>query len=67
MKWSKAGEVSTARVGPFVVKVQPKGDGRWVWTVWNGDNPNAAATGLAQSSGAARAASENYVNRSGLI
>lgn len=66
-KKEKKGEVSTAQAGPFLIKVQPKGDGRWVWTIWSGDTPNPQATGLAMSFGAARGAAENYVNRSGLV
>lgn len=65
IKWTKAGEVSTARVGPLVMKVQPKGDGRWMWSIWSGDTPSPAATGVASSFGAARAAADNYASRSG--
>lgn len=67
IKWTKAGDVSAARVGPFSIKVQPKGDGRWMWTIWSGDTPNPAATGVASTFGAARAAAENFVNRSGHV
>ncbi len=65
IKWTKLADVSTAHVGPFVMKVQPKGDGRSMWTIWNGRTPNPAATGVASSFGAARAAAEHYVQRAG--
>ena len=33
--WSKKpGDVWSAATGPFVVKVQPKGDGRWSWQIF---------------------------------
>ena len=67
IQWTKAGDESTARAGPFVMKLAPKGDGRWVWTVWRGDTASPAATGVASSAGAARTTAENYVNRSGLV
>jgi hypothetical protein len=67
IRWTKTGEDSTARVGPFVMKLTPKGDGRWVWTIWRGETANPAATGVGSSAGAARTAAENYVNRSGLL
>lgn len=66
-KWTKAGDVSTAHVGPFVVTIAPKGDGRWVWTIKTGPNPNPTATGVAQSFGAAQRTAENYVSRSGHV
>lgn len=67
IRWTKTGEGSTAHAGPFVMKLLPKGDGRWTWTVWKGETPNPAATGVASSQGAARTAAENYVNRSGVL
>jgi hypothetical protein len=63
----KAGEVKVASAGPFTMKVEPTGDGRFTWGIWSGDTPNPAATGVASSFGAARAAAENYVNRSGHV
>ena len=71
MKWSKgAGDVWTTTGGPFALKVEPKGDGRWNWYVFNvssGQAKNPTATGVASSLGAAKTATENFVKRSGLI
>ena len=68
MKWTKeAGDRWTARVGPFLLKVEPKGDGRWNWQVFRDPAPNPTATGIAASRGAARTATEQFVKRSGLF
>ncbi|WP_146652453.1 hypothetical protein [Labilithrix luteola] len=68
MKWTKgAGDIWTARVGPFGLKVQPKGDGRWIWLVTKADAANPEATGVGSSLGAAKTATEQYVRRSGLV
>ena len=68
MKWTKEpGDRWTARVEPFLLKVEPKGDGRWNWQVFKEPSPNPAATGIAASLGAARTATEQYVKRSGLV
>ena len=68
MKWTKEpGDRWTARVEPFLLKVEPKGDGRWNWQVIKEPSPNPAATGIASSLGAARTATEQYVKRSGLV
>jgi len=68
MKWEKAaGDRWSARVEPFTLKVEPKGDGRWSWQVFQGASPNPTATGIAASLGAARTATEQFVKRSGLV
>jgi hypothetical protein len=51
-------------VGPFVVKIEPKGDGRWSWRVFKGAQVNPMAAGIARSLGAAKAVVEQFVNRS---
>jgi len=68
MKWSKgANNVWTGSGGPFAVKVEPKGDGRFNWFVFNGAAKNPTATGVASSLGAAKTAAENFVKRSGQV
>ena len=56
-----------ATPGPLVVKVQPKGDGRWNWQVSRADQRNPMASGVANSLGAAKTVVEQFVNRSGLV
>lgn len=66
--WKKSErDVLTAEVGPFSVKVQPKGDGRWTWEVRDRDKPNPMATGVGASLGAAKTAAEQFVVRSGRV
>jgi hypothetical protein len=66
--WSKKpGDVWSAATGPFVVKVQPKGDGRWSWQIFVDAAPNPAATGVAASLGAAKTVTEQFVMRSGRV
>jgi hypothetical protein len=68
MAWKKAaGDRWSDRVGPFELKVEPKGDGRWAWQVFKDSAPNPAATGVAASLGAAKTVTEQYVKRSGLV
>lgn len=57
----------TASAGPFLLKVQPQGDGRWSWSVFKDDTPNPEATGLARSLNGAKAVIEQYVKRTGLV
>ena len=66
--WKKgaAGEL-TAQVGPLLLKVSEKGDGRWDWQVWNGPARNPMATGIGSSKGAAKTAAEQLAKRSGLV
>lgn len=65
--WHKVGEAFSATAGPFRVKVQPKGDGRWNWHVFKDAAANPTATGVATSLGAAKTAVQQFVNRSGLV
>lgn len=68
INWKKgAGESLTAQVGPFLVKVQPQGDGRWAWEITLGETPNPAATGIARSLGAAKNVTEQYLKRTGRV
>jgi hypothetical protein len=57
--------VWTARVGPLSVRIEPKGDGRWNWSIHTGNTPNPTATGIASSLAAAKNVVEQYVLRSG--
>ena len=68
IEWKKnAGDVLTARAGPFSLQIHPQGDGRWAWQIHSGDTPNPTATGIAQSLGAAKTVSEQFVMRSGRV
>jgi hypothetical protein len=67
IRWTKAADGVVAHAGPFVMKVAPKGDGRWNWSILRGDAVNPTASGIASSAGAAKTAAENFVNRSGLL
>ena len=68
IKWTKnAGDLMTAQAGPFSLRVQPQGDGRWSWQVFKGEAPNPAATGIARSLNGAKTVVEQYVKRSGLV
>jgi hypothetical protein len=57
----------SASAGPLSVKIQPKGDGRWNWQVFKGEQLNPMASGVANSLGAAKTVVEQFVNRSGLV
>jgi hypothetical protein len=65
--WVKADAGFSARIEPFVLKVDPKGDGRWNWQVLKNATRNPVATGVASSLGAAKTACEQFVKRSGLF
>jgi hypothetical protein len=68
MKWRKNhSDVWSAQVGPYAIKIEPKGDGRYAWTITNGGKPNPEATGVRPSLGAAKTACEQFVNRSGHV
>jgi hypothetical protein len=56
-----------ARMEPFTMKVDPKGDGRWNWQVLKDATRHPVATGIASSAGAAKTACEQFVKRSGLF
>lgn len=66
--WRKVtGDRWSAVQGPFTLRVEPKGDGRWNWNICRGETPNPEASGVATSLGAAKTATENFVKRSGLL
>jgi hypothetical protein len=70
MHWTKDGAGWICRVPPgavFTLKIQPKGDGRWTWEVFPRDRDRTIALGVVSSLGAAKATSENFVNRSGKV
>jgi hypothetical protein len=68
IQWTKKpGDVWSGVAGPFVLKIEPKGDGRWSWHVFTGDAPNATATGVASSLGSAKNVTEQFVKRSGRV
>ena len=68
IEWKKAaGDLWSASVPPFSLKIQPKGDGRWSWEIYSGDTPNPTASGVRPSLGAAKTATELFVKRSGLF
>lgn len=68
MDWTKAPkDLFHCKAGPFVLKVEPKGDGRWNWQVFKDGTVNAVATGIGASLGAARTAAEQFARRSGLL
>ena len=68
IKWKKnPGDLMTANAGPFTLKVQPQGDGRWSWSVFKEDTPNPTATGIAGTLNGAKTVIEQYVARTGLV
>lgn len=74
MEWTKGapaisgkGNAWHTKAGPFTLNVVPKGDGRWNWSVLKEGTTNPVASGVVSSLGAAKTATENYVNRSGLL
>jgi hypothetical protein len=65
--WTKGvGEAMTAVAGPFVLAIEPKGDGRWSWRVTKGA-ANPTAVGIARSREAAKSVAEQFVKRSGVV
>jgi hypothetical protein len=69
MHWTKgAGDEWTCKCRPdtqFTLKVTPKGDGRWSWSVFSGEAVNPMATGIARNLGAAKNVAEQFVKRNG--
>ena len=54
-------------IGPFVIRLEEKPDGRWSWQVFAGTTTSAQASGVVASLGAAKTVTEQYVKRSGLL
>lgn len=65
--WKKKGEGFTAKVGPFVAYLMPKGDGRWTWEIFADEARGSQATGIGSSKGAVQTAAEQYIKRSGRV
>jgi hypothetical protein len=70
MKWTKDGTGFVCLVPPaavFTLRVKPKGDGRWTWEVYPRGREHTVASGVSGAVGAAKATSENFARRSGLL
>jgi hypothetical protein len=67
IQWTRKqpGEIWSGTAGPFLLKVEPKGDGRWTWHVFTDNAQNPTATGVASSLGGAKNVIEQFVKRSG--
>ena len=64
INWTKkSGDVWSGRAGPLVLTIQPKGDGRWTWQVFDEGNPNPMASGVATSLGGAKNVVDQFVKR----
>ena len=67
-KWTKnAGDTFGATAGPFALKIEPTGDGRFNWTIHSGGTRDPMARGVATSLGAAKRVAEQFVMRSGKV
>jgi hypothetical protein len=67
ISWKRQATTWRGAEGPFVVNVSPKGDGRWNWEIFADEGPNPTATGIGNSLGAAKNATEQFVKRSGRV
>jgi hypothetical protein len=68
IRWNqKPGDLWSSAAGPFALKVEPKGDGRWGWQIFVDSSSNPSAAGVAASLGAAKTATEQFVKRSGRV
>jgi len=67
ISWKKQGTAWRSAAGPFVLRVAPKGDGRFTWEVVADGADSPQASGIGTSLGAAKTAGEQYVLRSGRI
>jgi hypothetical protein len=71
MQWTKKpgtkkpGEEWSASAGSLSLELRPKGDGRWNWQIFNGNQTNPMAAGVASSLGAAKTVAEQFAKRSG--
>jgi len=54
-------------VGPFVVRLHRKGDGRWDWKIFADGAESPLAAGVSTTLGAAKTKCEQFVTRSGRI
>lgn len=60
-------QILRCEIGPFVLVLEEKPDGRWSWTVFSGKATSPQASGVSASLGAAKTVTEQYVKRSGLL
>lgn len=68
IRWKKqTPALVSAKLGPLLLKLEQKGDGRWGWAVFNAEAENPMATGVAGSLGAAKTVTEQFARRSGLV
>jgi hypothetical protein len=68
VNWSKGTkEAVDGAVGPFVVRLNRKGDGRWDWKIFADGAENPLAAGVSPTVGAAKTKCEQFVTRSGRI
>ena len=69
-RWTKTGDnrwLCRALEGRFVLKVAPKGDGRWTWEAFAKDADDPMASGIVGSVGAAKNAAEQFLTRAGYL
>ncbi len=67
VSWTQQGDAWSGAEGPFIMKLGPKGDGRWNWEIFADGSENALARGVVNSLGAAKTACERFVARSGRV
>ncbi len=66
--WSKGTtERVDGAVGPFVIQLTRKGDGRWDWKIFADGKDSPLASGISPTSGAAKTKCEQFVGRSGRV
>jgi hypothetical protein len=67
--WSKkkTPDALEGSAGPFVVKLNRKGDGRWDWKIWADGAENPLAAGTSPTEGAAKTKCDQFIGRSGRI
>ncbi len=63
----KRPELWTGTAGPFALRIEPTGDGRWGWRIFEGDARNPMASGVAGTLAGAKNVTEQFVNRSGRV
>jgi len=67
--WSKkkTPDVLEGSVGPFVVKLTRKADGRWDWKIWADGKDDPLAAGVSTTEGAAKTKCDQFIGRSGRV
>jgi|GEM_PF-3964128 len=61
--WAKDKEGFVGRLDGLVLRVEPKGDGRWTWSATREGAPSAMASGVASSANQAKRNAENFARR----